>query len=73
MGKVECSAEGNVTSAPFKKYKVHCTLDGKETVLESDMVLNGTGRAPNVLGLGLEEVWLKLTCTSEHLSQSLSG
>eukprot|EP00039_Didymoeca_costata_P019315 m.337040 g.337040 ORF g.337040 m.337040 type:complete len:587 (+) comp18028_c0_seq1:82-1842(+) len=52
--KVECSEEGNTMKAPFKKYSVTVEINGKETVFHADAVLNGTGRAPNVHGLGLE-------------------
>jgi len=51
--KVEAT-DGNITHAPFRNYKVHTTICGEPRTFESEAVLNGTGRAPNVHGLGLE-------------------
>lgn len=53
--KVEASEEGNVLCAPFKTYKITTEIDGKEVVFESEALLNGTGRVPNVFNIGLEE------------------
>jgi pyruvate/2-oxoglutarate dehydrogenase complex dihydrolipoamide dehydrogenase (E3) component len=37
------------------RYRVHVTLsNGEKTVIESEALLNGTGRSPNVHDLGLE-------------------
>jgi len=48
------ATDGNITHAPFRNYKVHTTVCGEARTFESEAVLNGTGRAPNVHGLGLE-------------------
>lgn len=52
---VECSGDGNLSHAPFRQYKVHTTIEGEPRVFEADAILNGTGRVPNVVGLGLED------------------
>eukprot|EP00037_Helgoeca_nana_P000536 m.22136 g.22136 ORF g.22136 m.22136 type:complete len:587 (+) comp10655_c0_seq1:59-1819(+) len=53
--RVECSDDGNLTHAPFVRYTVHVKVDGKPQTFEADALLNGTGRVPNVVGLGLED------------------
>jgi len=60
--KVECSEEGNLTHAPFKKYTVTVEVDGSEVVLEADALLNGTGRLPNVFDIGLEDAGVQVRC-----------
>jgi len=52
--KATASEEGGLLAAPFKKYTITATVDGKEEVFHADAVLNGTGRVPNVHNLGLE-------------------
>jgi pyruvate/2-oxoglutarate dehydrogenase complex dihydrolipoamide dehydrogenase (E3) component len=54
--KVERAAGGpdDCTVCPFMKYTVVTTVDGVEKTFVSDCILNGTGRAPNVHGIGLE-------------------
>ena len=40
---------------PLCRYRVYVTLaNGESTVIESEAILNGTGRSPNVHDLGLE-------------------
>mmetsp|Transcript_30134 Transcript_30134/g.90278 ORF Transcript_30134/g.90278 Transcript_30134/m.90278 type:complete len:585 (-) Transcript_30134:63-1817(-) len=48
------ATEGDIFHAPFKAYTVTVELNGKRTELTADAILNGTGRVPNVAGLGLE-------------------
>jgi len=53
--KVEASAEGSVTSAPFKTYTVTAEIGGETRTFEAEALLNGTGRVPNVFNIGLEK------------------
>ncbi|CAM9191590.1 unnamed protein product [Discosporangium mesarthrocarpum] len=53
--RVECDETGSMYSAPFNTYRIVLDVDGEEEVIESDALLNATGRAPNVFGVGLDE------------------
>mmetsp|Transcript_26164 Transcript_26164/g.34389 ORF Transcript_26164/g.34389 Transcript_26164/m.34389 type:complete len:580 (+) Transcript_26164:167-1906(+) len=54
--RVECSDEGGLYHAPWRTFKVVLDVNGEEEVYESEALLNATGRAPNVHGIGLDVV-----------------
>eukprot|EP00639_Heterosigma_akashiwo_P003670 CAMPEP_0194570074 /NCGR_PEP_ID=MMETSP0292-20121207/7533_1 /TAXON_ID=39354 /ORGANISM="Heterosigma akashiwo, Strain CCMP2393" /LENGTH=588 /DNA_ID=CAMNT_0039420447 /DNA_START=28 /DNA_END=1794 /DNA_ORIENTATION=+ len=54
--RVEVSEEGGLYQAPWKAVRVVLDVDGAEVVHEADALLNATGRAPNVHGIGLDVV-----------------
>jgi len=54
--RVESSEEGELFCAPWKTFKLVLDVDGEEVVYESEALLNATGRAPNVHGIGLDVV-----------------
>jgi len=55
--KVEQISEGNMYKAPWALYRVTVQRENGETFeLEGEALLNATGRAPNVFGIGLEKV-----------------
>lgn len=54
--KLEVLIDGNVYCAPWRSYALTVLVDGVERVYQADSVLNATGRVPNVVGLGLENV-----------------
>ena len=50
-------SSGARTKGPWGTYRLSVTLkDGTETVIESEALLNATGRVPNVCNMGLEAV-----------------
>jgi len=57
LGEEVPSSSESRTKAPWGTYKVSVTLqDGTACVAECEALLNATGRLPNVVGLGLENV-----------------
>lgn len=60
ISKVDASQEGFITKAPFKRYSVFVeSTSGVPTMIESEALLNGTGRLPNVHGLDLDSAGVK--------------
>ena len=53
---VKRDSAGSLYNAPWGQYKVDIQLNDEIITLESEALLNATGRTPNVFGLGLEKV-----------------
>eukprot|EP01035_Chromulina_nebulosa_P019347 gene19347-25212_t len=54
--KVELVSTGSLYEAPWSLYKITIIKDGETVEFEGEAILNATGRAPNVYGIGLETV-----------------
>jgi len=64
--KLEVLSDGGVYCAPWRSYALSVMVDGVLRVYHGDSVLNATGRVPNVVGLGLENVsFLALPCSTD--------